>query len=103
MHQSRAVDSATTQKGDPRPVRHALLAATLAGALATPALAQDPPGAAVRFVTLNVLHGGPLSGWTGKDSHLEARLDLVTEALRELRPDVVALQEASWSRTRGEV
>jgi endonuclease/exonuclease/phosphatase family metal-dependent hydrolase len=54
-------------------------------------------------VTLNVLHGGPLSGWTGKDSHLEARLDLVTEALRELRPDVVALQEASWSRSRGDV
>ena len=57
----------------------------------------------VRFVTLNVLHGGPLSGWTGKDSHLEARLDLVTEALRSLAPDVVALQEASWSTSRGEV
>jgi endonuclease/exonuclease/phosphatase family metal-dependent hydrolase len=84
-------------------VRHALLAATLAGALATPAVAQDPPGTAVRFVTLNVLHGGPLSGWTGKDSHLEARLDLVSEALRELSPDVVALQEASWSRSRGDV
>jgi endonuclease/exonuclease/phosphatase family metal-dependent hydrolase len=84
-------------------VRHALLAATLAGALATPAAAQDPPTTAVRFVTLNVLHGGPLSGWTGKDSHLEARLDLVTQALRELSPDVIALQEASWSRSRGDV
>ena len=84
-------------------MRHALLAATLAGALATPAFAQDPPRTAVRFVTLNVLHGGPLSGWTGKDSHLEARLDLVTAALRALDPDVVALQEASWSRSRGDV
>ena len=54
-------------------------------------------------MTLNVLHGGPLSGWTGKDSHLEARLDLVTEALRRSAPDVVALQEASWSRSRGDV
>ena len=54
-------------------------------------------------MTLNVLHGGPLSGWTGKDSHLEARLDLVSEALLALAPDVVALQEASWSRRRGEV
>jgi hypothetical protein len=72
------------QKGDHGPVRQALLAATLVGALATPALAQIPPVPTVRFVTLNVLHGGPLSGWTGKDSHLEARLDLVTEALRSL-------------------
>jgi endonuclease/exonuclease/phosphatase family metal-dependent hydrolase len=84
-------------------VRQALLAATLTGALATSALAQNPPTPTVRFVTLNVLHGGPLSGWTGKDSHLEMRLDLVTEALRGLDPDVIALQEASWSRSRGEV
>ena len=84
-------------------MRQALLAATLAGALATSALAQNPPAPAVRFVTLNVLHGGPLSGWTGKDSHLEMRLDLVTEALRALDPDVIALQEASRSRSRGEV
>jgi endonuclease/exonuclease/phosphatase family metal-dependent hydrolase len=100
---SNARDSRTARKGDHRPVRLALLAVTLAGALATPALAQNPAAPPVRFVTLNVLHGGPLSGWTGKDSHLEARLDLVTEALRALDPDVIALQEASWSRTRGEV
>jgi len=73
-----------------------ILAGTLAAvAVATSAAAQDPPPpAAIRFVTLNVLHGGPLSSWTGQDSHLEARLDLVTEALRELAPDVVALQRA---------
>ena len=70
----------------------------------TPASAEDrSASSAVRFVTLNLLHGGPLSGWTGRDSHLEARLDLVTEALQALAPDVVAVQEASWSRARGEV
>jgi endonuclease/exonuclease/phosphatase family metal-dependent hydrolase len=82
-------------------VRKAWIAVMLAGAFATPAIAQSPRP--VRFVTLNVLHGGPLSGWTGKDSRLEARLDLVTEALRALDPDVIALQEASWSRSRGEI
>jgi endonuclease/exonuclease/phosphatase family metal-dependent hydrolase len=85
-------------------VKRALIGAFAAAAIAGPVAAQDPPPpAAVRFVTLNVLHGGPLSGWTGKDSLLEARLDLVSAALRELAPDVVALQEASWSRRRGEV
>jgi endonuclease/exonuclease/phosphatase family metal-dependent hydrolase len=44
-----------------------------------------------------------LSGWTGRDGHLEMRLDLVAQALQALAPDVVALQEASWSRRRGEV
>lgn len=70
----------------------------------TPTSAEDrSASSAVRFVTLNLLHGGPLSGWTGRDSHLEARLDLVTEELQALAPDVVAVQEASWSRARGEV
>jgi endonuclease/exonuclease/phosphatase family metal-dependent hydrolase len=80
-----------------------VLAASLLTVLATPALAEESSAATARFVTLNVLHGGPLSGWTGKDSHLERRLDLVTEALRALDADVIALQEASWSRSRGDV
>lgn len=85
-------------------MRRVLVSALVAAAVATPAAAEDPPPSpAVRFVTLNVLHGGPLSGWTGRDSRLEARLDLVSEALRALAPDVVALQEASWSRDRGEI
>jgi endonuclease/exonuclease/phosphatase family metal-dependent hydrolase len=50
-----------------------------------------------------MFHGGPLSGWTGRDGHLETRLDLVAQALQTLHPDVVALQEASWTRSRGEV
>jgi endonuclease/exonuclease/phosphatase family metal-dependent hydrolase len=73
----------------------------LVAALAAPAAAQAP--SPIRFVTLNVLHGGPLSSWTGRDSHLEARLDLISEALLALDADVVALQEASWSTARGEV
>jgi endonuclease/exonuclease/phosphatase family metal-dependent hydrolase len=78
--------------------------ALISSAVATPASAEGPPApTSLRFVTLNVFHGGPLSGWTGRNNHLETRLDLVAEALRDLSPDVVALQEASWSRDRGEV
>ena len=89
----------------PRPVRWSVFgAATVTAAiLATAPGESAPPAPPLRFVTLNMLHGGPLSGWTGKDGHLEARLDLMTEALRALAPDVVALQEASRSQARGEV
>jgi endonuclease/exonuclease/phosphatase family metal-dependent hydrolase len=83
-------------------VRRLLVGALVVIAIAGPASAEAPPPT-VRFVTLNVLHGGPLSGWTGRNSHLEVRLDLVSKALLALAPDVVALQEASWSRDRGEV
>jgi endonuclease/exonuclease/phosphatase family metal-dependent hydrolase len=86
----------------PDPVERLLTAALLVAGLTGPAFAQAP-APTVRFVTLNVLHGGALSGWSGKDQHLDARLDLVSDALLALRPDVVALQEASWSRDRGEV
>jgi endonuclease/exonuclease/phosphatase family metal-dependent hydrolase len=84
-------------------VDRCLTAALLVTLLAAPASAQESPPPAVRVVTLNVLHGGALSGWSGNDQHLDARLDLVSEALLSLRPDVIALQEASWSRRRGEV
>lgn len=84
-------------------VRRLVTGALVAAAVASPAAAADPPPSTLRFVSLNVLHGGPLSGWTGRDSQLEARLDLVSDALRALSPDVVALQEASWSRARGEI
>ena len=90
--------------GPPAGTRRVLAGLALLAALALTAAAQERPAIVpLRFVTLNVLHGGPLSAWTGKDSHLEARLDLVTEALRELSPDVIALQEASWSEARGEI
>ena len=88
----------------PRLLNGLVAGALAAAAVATPAAAEGPPSPpALRFVTLNVFHGGPLSGWTGRDGHLEDRLDLVTQALQALAPDVVALQEASWSRNRGEV
>jgi endonuclease/exonuclease/phosphatase family metal-dependent hydrolase len=83
-------------------VERLLTAALLVAVLSASAAAEEPSGT-VRFVTLNILHGGPLSGWSGNDQHLDTRLDLVSEALQVLRPDVVALQEASWSRGRGEV
>jgi endonuclease/exonuclease/phosphatase family metal-dependent hydrolase len=84
-------------------VERLLIGALLVAVVAAPAAAQVGPPPTVRFITLNVLHGGPLSGWSGKDQHLDARLDLVSDALLALAPDVVALQEASRSRRRGEV
>jgi endonuclease/exonuclease/phosphatase family metal-dependent hydrolase len=103
----RAPSHADAPRGRPPSCSGARRSSSLAGALlaailVAPASADAPP-APIRFVTLNVLHGGPLSGWTGKDSHLEARLALVGDALQALAPDVVALQEASWSSGRGEV
>ena len=64
-------------------------------------LAAPPP--AVRYLTLNLLHGGLLSGLTGNDQDLEGRLAVVAADLRALAVDVVGLQEASWSRQRGNV
>jgi endonuclease/exonuclease/phosphatase family metal-dependent hydrolase len=57
----------------------------------------------VRIVTLNLLHGGVLSGLTGEDQALDERLEIVVEGLRALAPDVVGLQEASTGRRRGSV
>ncbi|HEY3118130.1 MAG TPA: endonuclease/exonuclease/phosphatase family protein [Chloroflexota bacterium] len=54
-------------------------------------------------MTLNLLHGGFLSGLTGHDEHLEQRLGLVIRELRTIVPDVVGLQEASTSHERGNV
>jgi len=62
--------------------------------------AQERP---LRLVTFNLLHGGPWSSFTGDDQQLEARLDLIIEALRALDPDVVALQESPVTRRRGDV
>lgn len=57
----------------------------------------------VRVVTFNLLHGGPWSGLIGNGADLDERLELVVEQLAALRPDVVALQEASLGGTRGNV
>lgn len=54
-------------------------------------------------VTFNLLHGGPWSEWTGDDGHLERRFEIVASELERLKPDVVALQEASVGWRRGHV
>ena len=66
-----------------------------------PARADPPP--ALRVVTFNLLHGGPLSGWIGDGQQIEQRLEAVGAELEALRPDVVALQEASITVGRGNV
>ena len=57
----------------------------------------------VRVVTFNLLHGGPWSGLIGNGADLDERLELVVEQLAALRPDVVALQEASLGGNRGNI
>jgi endonuclease/exonuclease/phosphatase family metal-dependent hydrolase len=79
-----------------------LAGAALALAAATPLPAVAGP-AAVRAITLNLLHGGPLSELRGDDQDLDRRLELVAAELEALRPDVVGLQEASVGRKRGDV
>jgi len=79
-----------------------VLACALGLAALAPDARADPPRPLV-FVTLNLLHGGVTSGLTGRDDDLERRLALVVDELRALDPDVVALQEASTGRGRGNV
>jgi endonuclease/exonuclease/phosphatase family metal-dependent hydrolase len=54
-------------------------------------------------VTFNLLHGGPWSEWTGDDQELERRFEIVATELARLHPDVLALQEASVGRRRGNI
>jgi endonuclease/exonuclease/phosphatase family metal-dependent hydrolase len=76
----------------------------LALAVALTALpAAAAPGAALTAVTFNMLHGGATSGLTGDDQQLELRLAMAADELRRLSPDIVALQESSVSRRRGNV
>jgi len=86
-----------------RPWVAAGLLAVMVGGGAEGAERAAAPPAVLRVVTLNLLHGGPLSGWVGDGDALERRLDLVTAELAALRPDVVALQEASVGWGRGNV
>jgi len=58
---------------------------------------------ALRFLSFNVLHGGPWSGLVGNAEQLEQRLEIAVAELRRLDPDVLGLQEASTSRGRGNV
>jgi endonuclease/exonuclease/phosphatase family metal-dependent hydrolase len=82
-----------------------LIALALAAAIAVTPLpaAGDAAEAPLTAVTFNLLHGGATSGLTGDDQDLELRLAMATEELRRLSPDIVALQESSVSRRRGNV
>jgi len=55
----------------------------------------------VRVVTLNLLHGAPLPGAHRARLSLKRRLQWTAERLREVRPDVVLLQEASAGPRHG--
>jgi endonuclease/exonuclease/phosphatase family metal-dependent hydrolase len=50
-----------------------------------------------------MFHGGPSSGLLGDGDALQERLEMVTEELRTLAPDIVGLQEASVGWGRGNV
>jgi endonuclease/exonuclease/phosphatase family metal-dependent hydrolase len=76
------------------------LLVTLVAVASPPVAAEERP---LRLVTLNLLHGGPWSSFTGDDQQLEARLGLIVPSLRALEPDIVALQESPVTRRRGDV
>lgn len=65
--------------------------------------AMARPVLPLKCVTFNLLHGGVFSGLSGNAQNLDRRLDLVVEELRTLGADVIGVQEASWSRGRGNV
>ncbi len=60
-----------------------------------------PAPSTLRFVSINVLHGGVGSGLFGDGDALERRLPLLIEELRALDADVIGVQEASTGRGRG--
>jgi endonuclease/exonuclease/phosphatase family metal-dependent hydrolase len=72
------------------------------GAILPERLAR-PASLTIRFVTLNLLHGGIFSELSGDDEALEERLRLTVKGLRAIDADVVGLQEASTGRHRGNV
>lgn len=76
---------------------------TLALVLAGPARGGAEPARPLRIVTFNLFHGGASSGLTGDAGQLDRRLEMVARELAALDPDVVALQEASEGRGRGNV
>jgi endonuclease/exonuclease/phosphatase family metal-dependent hydrolase len=61
------------------------------------------PAWPLTVVTFNLFHGGPFSGLTGNAQHLDRRLEMAAAQLTDLHADIIGLQEASWSRQRGEV
>jgi endonuclease/exonuclease/phosphatase family metal-dependent hydrolase len=73
-------------------------------AIATVAAAAEPGAVRpLRVVTYNLLHDGAASGFLDGRTHLEERLEMTIRELKALDPDIVAVQEASDSRTHGNV
>src|SRR5437867_3030429 len=70
---------------------------------ATGSAVMAAPAPSLKYVTLNLLHGGVFSGLTGNAQDLDRRLEMVVEELRTLGADVIGLQEASVSKGRGNV
>jgi endonuclease/exonuclease/phosphatase family metal-dependent hydrolase len=72
--------------------------------MATVAAAIEPGAVRpLRVVTYNLLHDGAASGFIDGRTHLEERLEMTIRELKALDPDIVAVQEASDSRTHGNV
>lgn len=72
-------------------------------AIGGPTLSATDAPRPLRAVTFNLLHGGPASGLLSDGEALEERLQLVTDTLQALAPDVIGLQEASRAWGRGNV
>ena len=53
----------------------------------------------LRVVTYNLLHDGAGSGFLDGHTRLEERLEMAIRELQALDPDIVAVQEASDSRS----
>lgn len=69
----------------------------------SPVAAQLDSPARLTSLSFNLLHGGVSSGVWGNGEDLEQRLEIVTDELRKLNPDIIGLQEASEGRGRGNI
>ena len=83
--------------------RFAVLLGVWIALLPTTAHTSPATSATLSCLSFNLLHGGVSSGLWGSGQDLERRLELVTERLRSLKPDIIGLQEASEGRGRGNI
>src|SRR6185295_1807718 len=58
----------------------------------------SPP---LRVATFNLLHGGVFSGLVGDAQGLDRRLEMAVAEFRKLNLDIIGIQEASTSQSRG--
>jgi endonuclease/exonuclease/phosphatase family metal-dependent hydrolase len=80
-----------------------LISLLIASSTVAPAEEHDGSIRPLRVVTYNLLHDGAASGFLYGSTHLEERLEMAIRELKTLAPDIVAVQEASDSRTHGNV